>query len=98
MRVRAEISSLDELSGHADQRELLAWLKPQAAHLRQVFLVHGEPAQQEALARLIRSEYRLNVADSACRDSRLSFPKALTRLLKRRGLARQSIMIGSNYC
>ena len=33
MRVRAEISSLDELSGHADQRELMAWLKPQAAHL-----------------------------------------------------------------
>ena len=61
MRVRAEISSLDELSGHADQRELLAWLKPQTAHLRQVFLVHGEPSQQEALARLIRSEYRLNV-------------------------------------
>jgi metallo-beta-lactamase family protein len=61
MRVRAEISSLDELSGHADQRELLEWLKPQAAHLRQVFLVHGEPSQQEVLARLIRSEYRLNV-------------------------------------
>jgi metallo-beta-lactamase family protein len=60
-RVRAEISSLDELSGHADQRELMAWLKPQAPHLRQVFLVHGEPSQQEILARLIRSEYRLNV-------------------------------------
>jgi metallo-beta-lactamase family protein len=61
MRVRAEISSLDELSGHADQRELMAWLKPQAEHLRQVFLVHGEPAQQDALARLIRSEYGLKV-------------------------------------
>ncbi len=60
-RVRAEISSLDELSGHADQKELMAWLKPQAPHLRQVFLVHGEPAQQEILARLMRSEYRLNV-------------------------------------
>jgi metallo-beta-lactamase family protein len=59
-RVRAEISSLDELSGHADQKELLAWLKPQARHLRQVFLVHGEPSQQETLARLIRAEYQLN--------------------------------------
>ena len=61
MRLRAEISSLDELSGHADQGELMAWLKPQAALLRRVFLVHGEPAQQETLARLIRSEYRLDV-------------------------------------
>jgi metallo-beta-lactamase family protein len=59
-RVRAEISSLDELSGHADQKELLEWLKPQARHLRQVFLVHGEPSQQETLARLIRAEYQLN--------------------------------------
>ena len=28
MTVRAEVSSLDELSGHADQGELMAWLKP----------------------------------------------------------------------
>jgi metallo-beta-lactamase family protein len=73
MRVRAEISSLDELSGHADQKELLAWLKPQAPHLRQVFLVHGEPSQQETLARLIRSEYRLNVViPQPCQSFELS--------------------------
>ena len=30
MRVRAEIASLDELSGHADQGELLEWIKPMA--------------------------------------------------------------------
>jgi metallo-beta-lactamase family protein len=72
-RVRAEISSLDELSGHADQRELMAWLKPQAPHLRQVFLVHGEPSQQETLARLIRAEYRLNVViPQPCQSFELS--------------------------
>ena len=37
MTVRAEIVSLDELSGHADQNELLAWLKPLAAHLKKIF-------------------------------------------------------------
>jgi metallo-beta-lactamase family protein len=56
-RVRAEISSLDELSGHADQRELLAWIQPHAASLKKIFLVHGEPAQQEVLVKLIRSTY-----------------------------------------
>ena len=45
MRVRAEISSLDEFSAHADYQELLDWLRPAARSLRQVFLVHGEPKQ-----------------------------------------------------
>jgi metallo-beta-lactamase family protein len=62
MRVRAEIASLDELSGHADQQELLQWVKPLAASLRKVFLVHGEPAQAETLAKLLHSTYGLEVA------------------------------------
>ena len=59
-RVRAEISSLDELSGHADQRELLAWIRPMAATLRRVFLVHGEPEQSAIWAKLLKSEYNLD--------------------------------------
>lgn len=61
MRVRAEISSLDELSGHADQGELLQWIKPMAPSLRKVFLVHGEPHQAETLAGLLHSQYHLDV-------------------------------------
>jgi metallo-beta-lactamase family protein len=60
--VRAEISSLDELSGHADQGELLDWLKPLAPHLKRIFLVHGEPVQSQALAGVIRSRYGVDVA------------------------------------
>ena len=44
MRVRAEIASLDELSGHADQGELLEWIRPWR-RAAQGFLVHGEPQQ-----------------------------------------------------
>ena len=61
MRVRAEISSLDELSGHADQKELLDWIRPIAPTLRKVFLVHGEPQQQAILAKLLNSTYGLDV-------------------------------------
>jgi len=60
-RVRAEISSLDELSGHADQRELTRWIEPLATSLRQVFLVHGEPQQSAALAQLLHSQWDLKV-------------------------------------
>jgi len=59
VRVRAEISSLDELSGHADQGELLEWLKPMVHSLRKVFLVHGEPRQSEILAQLLRTRFGL---------------------------------------
>lgn len=59
MRVKAEISSLDELSGHADQHELLDWIRPMAPHLRRVFLVHGEPQQSATLAKLLQSQYNL---------------------------------------
>ena len=61
MRVRAEVASLDELSAHADQGELMRWIEPLARSLRRVFLVHGEPQQSAALAGLIKSEYGLEV-------------------------------------
>jgi metallo-beta-lactamase family protein len=59
MRVRAEISSLDELSGHADQAEILEWIAPRARTIRKVFLVHGEPEQSAVLAKLLHSQYGL---------------------------------------
>jgi metallo-beta-lactamase family protein len=61
MRVRAEISSLDELSGHADQGELLRWLEPVLPSLRRVFLVHGEVRQSADLAAVLESRFGLNV-------------------------------------
>jgi metallo-beta-lactamase family protein len=69
VRVRAEISSLDELSGHADQSELLAWIKPMVPTLRRVFLVHGEPQQSETLANLLFSHFGLDVVRPKPGDS-----------------------------
>ncbi len=61
MRLRAEVCELDALSGHADRDEMLAWLKPLAAGLKKVFLVHGEADQQTAFAAAIRERYGLEV-------------------------------------
>ena len=61
MRLRAEVEKLDELSGHADQREILDWMKPIAAGLQRVFLVHGETEQQTGLAQVIQKEYGIEV-------------------------------------
>ena len=59
--LRAEVISLDELSGHADQGELIEWMRPLAPKLKKVFLVHGEPQQGAALAEVIRQEFKLDV-------------------------------------
>jgi metallo-beta-lactamase family protein len=64
MRVRAEIATLDELSGHADHKDLLEWVRPVAPSLRKVFLVHGEPEQSAALAKDLRSNFRLDAAQA----------------------------------
>ncbi len=69
-RLRAEVAKLNELSGHADQRELLAWMKPAVqTGLKRVFLVHGEPAQQRALAQAIRETHSIEVTVPARGDS-----------------------------
>jgi metallo-beta-lactamase family protein len=57
MRVRAEVKSLQALSAHADQRELLAWMKPLVGALKKVFLVHGEFDGATTLQAAIQKEY-----------------------------------------
>ncbi|WP_263415903.1 MBL fold metallo-hydrolase RNA specificity domain-containing protein [Terriglobus albidus] len=61
MRLRAEVDSIGELSGHADQKELLDWMEPVTKTLKKVFLVHGEPEAQQALKAEIEKRYRLPV-------------------------------------
>jgi metallo-beta-lactamase family protein len=62
LRVRSDIVDLPAFSVHADAGELLDWIgsapRPSAA----TFVVHGEPAASNALARTIRTElHRLAV-------------------------------------
>ena len=46
---RARIERLENLSAHADSREILRWLGGFKRAPETVFLVHGEPSAQEAL-------------------------------------------------
>jgi metallo-beta-lactamase family protein len=56
VRVRATVVDLPAFSVHADADELMAWLSTAAREPRGVFIVHGEPAASEALARRIEDE------------------------------------------
>ncbi len=68
-RLLAEVVRINAFSGHADQRELLLWLKPLVPHLKRMFLVHGEHHQSEALATAIRDLFDLEVEVPAPGDS-----------------------------
>lgn len=69
MRLRAEVCSLDELSGHADQKELIEWMRPIAKGLKKVFLVHGEPDQGAALAQVIQKTYTIETVQASRGDT-----------------------------
>jgi metallo-beta-lactamase family protein len=59
--VRARVETLDGLSAHADQAELLDWLGRFQHPPRRVHLVHGEPEGATALAEVIRQRLRWQV-------------------------------------
>ncbi|MEQ1885585.1 MAG: MBL fold metallo-hydrolase [Bryobacteraceae bacterium] len=74
VRLRAEVVTLNELSGHADQKDLIEWLRPITAtedgkRLKKVFLVHGEPQQGAALAEVIRREFGIETVQPSRGDS-----------------------------
>lgn len=54
--VKAAVKKLPALSAHADADELMEWLRTAPKPPQAVFLTHGEPAAQDALAQRIRTE------------------------------------------
>ncbi len=52
--LRAEVHVLNGFSAHADRDALLAYARSCEPSLRRMFLNHGEPEQQEPLARTLR--------------------------------------------
>jgi len=55
--VRARIDTIDGLSAHADQTELLRWLEGFERPPRHTYLVHGEPDASEALSAAIEERF-----------------------------------------
>ena len=54
--VRAHVETIDGLSAHADQGEILRWLRGFERAPRKTYVVHGEPGPAKALAAAITAE------------------------------------------
>lgn len=59
--VKAKVERLENLSAHADSREILRWLGGFRRAPKTVFLVHGEPKAQEALRQKIVEKFGWHV-------------------------------------
>ena len=59
--VRAQVFRISEYSSHADQPQLLEWLKPARFDLKKVFLIQGEEAQMEILSSKIQDRLAVDV-------------------------------------
>lgn len=59
--VRAQIERLENLSAHADYREILRWLGGFKRAPEKVFLVHGEPDAAESLRKKINEKFGWSV-------------------------------------
>jgi len=62
VRIRARIEAMENLSAHADYKEMLAWLGQFKKPPRSTFLVHGEPKAAEALKEKITRQFGWNVS------------------------------------
>lgn len=54
--VNCRVKNIAGYSAHADQAQLLEWLKPQRQRLKKVFVVQGEEAASNTLAQKIKDE------------------------------------------
>lgn len=54
--IRAEVTQIEGLSAHADQRGLLKWLKHLGKEPKHVYVVHGEPTAADTLRLRIEEE------------------------------------------
>lgn len=59
--VKAKVEHLESLSAHADQQELMAWLKEIKNIPEKVFLIHGESTALDAFRTKIKDDYGWDV-------------------------------------
>jgi len=58
--VNAQMHTLNGFSAHADQHDLLYWLRSFGHSPREVFITHGDQTNRTVFAQLVRDELQLN--------------------------------------
>ena len=67
--VRCRVMVARAFSAHADQPQLLSWIKPVRMNIKKIFLVHGEIDQAKALAQKIKDELAVHAEPAGLKQS-----------------------------
>lgn len=57
VEINAQVEVLDNVSAHADYREMIEWLKTSSMHPQKVFITHGEPAAADEFRRRLHETF-----------------------------------------
>lgn len=55
-QIKAEVKNIESMSAHADQLEMISWMKNFKEKPKQLFLIHGEPTAQKIFKTKIKAE------------------------------------------
>ncbi len=58
--VKAQVKILNNISAHADYKELIEWFKNSKINPKRVFIAHGEPAAADELRRRLEETFKWN--------------------------------------
>lgn len=58
--VRAQVKILDNMSAHADYKEIIEWLSQAELNPKKVFITHGEPSAADELRRRLQERFGWN--------------------------------------
>ena len=60
-QIKAKVANTDTMSGHADQSEMLEWMKKIKKKPKKIFLVHGESQSLNSFRVKIKDEIGVEV-------------------------------------
>lgn len=61
IEVKCNIKQIESYSAHADQNQIIEWIKPMRLELKNIFIVQGEENAMKALSQRIKDELAIDV-------------------------------------
>lgn len=69
IEVKCNVKQIESYSAHADQNQIIEWIRPMRLGLKNIFIVQGEEDAMQALSQRIKDELAINVSIPSYKES-----------------------------